>query len=163
VRTELTVDSKTVVRGYDGEHAWQIGRDGKVSAISGDDLRDIQEEGDIDGPLIDWRAKGIRLHTTDFRSDDCFEIELTLPNSDLLLECVSRITSAVVSEQLTRRGHVVAKTSFKHYRKIEGLRFADELEIRQTGNPEPLRLKLHKVEINPEIDDSRFSVPQQAQ
>src|SRR5690349_11576626 len=61
VRQTFTVQGMTAVQAYDGSTGWQIqpfnGR--KDPELMGeDDLREMSEDADFDGPLINYREKG---------------------------------------------------------------------------------------------------------
>ena len=75
---------------YDGKQGWTIqpfsGR--KDPQLMGeDDLRDLQLEADIDGPLVDYQAKGNTVeymgHDT-VDGDDALRLKVTLKNGDVL-------------------------------------------------------------------------------
>ena len=52
-----------------------------------DDFRDLMEESDIDGPLVDYQAKGNKVeylgHDT-VDGDDAYELKVTLKNGDIV-------------------------------------------------------------------------------
>ncbi|HEX8893139.1 MAG TPA: hypothetical protein VF783_07435, partial [Terriglobales bacterium] len=61
IRQDITVAGMTMVQAYDGKAGWMIqpfsGR--KDPQLMGeDDLRDLTLDADIDGPLVDYKAKG---------------------------------------------------------------------------------------------------------
>src|ERR1041384_6465333 len=60
-RLELTLQGLTFVQAYDGRTGWQINPfEGKKDPelLGEDDLKEAQEQADIDGPLIDYKEKG---------------------------------------------------------------------------------------------------------
>src|SRR5881392_4330794 len=61
VRTEGTIQGMTQIEAYDGKEGWRVSpffgrRD--PERMSADDLKALQEQAEIDGPLVDWKAKG---------------------------------------------------------------------------------------------------------
>src|SRR6266436_7537488 len=61
---QLTIQNQTMVRVYDGKQGWANNPfAGKVDpeAMSGDELKNITEESDFDGPLLDYKSKGNQI------------------------------------------------------------------------------------------------------
>ena len=90
LRQNFTVQGMTQVQAYDGTTAWQIqpfnGR--KDPELMGeDDARDLIEQADIDGPLVDSAAKGNKVeylgHDT-VNGDDAYKLKVTLKNGDII-------------------------------------------------------------------------------
>ena len=80
----------TMVLAYDGKEGWTIQPFGgrKDPQLMGeDDLRDLQLDADIDGPLVDYKAKGNTVeymgHDT-VDGDDALRLKVTLKNGDVL-------------------------------------------------------------------------------
>src|SRR4051794_25824322 len=70
VRSELTVQGLTQVSAYDGKQGWNVrpfGGRRDAEQASEDDVRSLAQDADIDGPLIDWRAKG---HTVEYLGNE---------------------------------------------------------------------------------------------
>src|SRR5712671_5315085 len=85
---QLTIQNQTMVRVYDGKQGWANNPfAGKVDpeAMSGDELKNITEESDFDGPLLDYKSKGnqIELVGKDKVDDkDVWRLKLTTKNGD---------------------------------------------------------------------------------
>src|SRR5436309_9373184 len=64
LRAEFTLQGMTAVQAYDGKEGWKIspfqGRK-DPEKLSADDVKPLLEEAEIDGPLVDWKAKGSTL------------------------------------------------------------------------------------------------------
>src|SRR6266436_7555768 len=60
IRSEFTLQGMTAVQAYDGKEGWKIspfqGRK-DPEKMSGDDVKPLMEDAEIDGPLVDWKAK----------------------------------------------------------------------------------------------------------
>src|ERR1700745_1899813 len=61
VRTEASLQGMTQIQAYDGKDGWRIspffGRK-DPERMSADDVKALVEDAEIDGPLVDWQAKG---------------------------------------------------------------------------------------------------------
>ena len=161
-RTDFVLGGATLVHAYDGQSGWQIGPDGKTAELTGDNLKNAQEDADIEGPLIDYKQKGNKVEmagTSSVNDAACYNLKLTYANGDVAYICVDAKTYLVVGQRVERNGQVQVEAVLGDYRPYGGIQFAGSSDIKQAGNPEPIHYKLEKVEINPEIDDSRFRKP----
>src|SRR2546427_4723413 len=61
VRTEASLQGMTQIEAYDSKEGWKIspffGRK-DPERMSADDVKALVEDAEIDGPLVDWKAKG---------------------------------------------------------------------------------------------------------
>jgi len=89
LRLSLTIQAMTIVQAYDGSIGWQInplmGRK-DPERLGEEDLRDLIEDADITGPLVDYAAKGNTVeylgHDT-LDGDDVHRLKVTLKNGDV--------------------------------------------------------------------------------
>src|SRR5450759_1556558 len=61
LRLEMTIQGKTMVQAYDGKTAWMIMPflgSPDPQTMSADDAKDVVEQADMDGPMVDYKAKG---------------------------------------------------------------------------------------------------------
>jgi hypothetical protein len=61
VRTEVSLQGMTRIEAYDGKEGWKVSpffgrRD--PERMSADDVKALVEDAEMDGPLVDWQAKG---------------------------------------------------------------------------------------------------------
>src|SRR5438876_8681255 len=61
IRTEATLQGMTAIQGFDGKEGWRVspfqGRK-DPEKMSADDCKGLIEDAEIDGPLVEWKAKG---------------------------------------------------------------------------------------------------------
>ena len=90
IREMFIVQGMTQVQAYDGKTGWQISpfqgrRDPEM--LGEDDLRDISEDADFYGPLVDYKEKGNTVeylgHDT-VDGDDVYRLKVTLKNGDIV-------------------------------------------------------------------------------
>ena len=163
VRTDFALGTITLVHAYDGHDGWQIGPDGKTAPLTGDDLKNAEEDADIEGPLVDYKQKGNKVEfagTSSVNDSTCYNLKITFANGDVFYECVDAKSYLVVGQRAERNGQVQVEAVLGDYRSYDGIQFAGTSDVRQAGNPEPVHYRLEKVEVNPPIDDSRFKAPQ---
>jgi len=162
VRTDFTLGNMTLVHAFDGKRGWGTGPDGKASELTGDDLKNAQEDTDIEGPIIDYKQKGNKVEfagTSSVNGSSCYNLKVTYANGDVVYECVDAKTYLVVGQRVERDGKVQVEAVLGDYRAYDGIQFAGTSDVKQAQSPEPIHYKLEKVEVNPSIDDSRFRMP----
>jgi len=123
------------------------------------------EQADIEGPLVDWRAKG---HTVELVGSEALpggrahRLKVTLKTGAVRHVWVDAATGLVVRTVSTRalRGHeVTLETTFGDYRETGGVAFARSIETGVQGRPRRLRIVVETVEVNPALEEDRFRRP----
>lgn len=169
MHNELTIQNRTVVRTFNGKDAgWVINPFvGKNSPepLSADDLKDVRNESDFDGPLVDAKVKGIAIElagTEKVEGKDAYILKVTHKDGQVSSYSFDAKTFLLVkwSGIDNTNGQAVTRETFFHdYRDVGGLKFAFELV---SDNPEAevtQRIIVDKIELDPQIDDSRFEKP----
>src|SRR3984893_1998244 len=89
VREEVVVQGLTQIQAYDGKTGWQIspfgGRKGP-ELMSQDDIKGLQIDADVDGPMVNYQEKGHKAELMGHDSvegTDCYKVKLTLKNGDV--------------------------------------------------------------------------------
>ncbi|HSD29970.1 MAG TPA: hypothetical protein VLL75_21895 [Vicinamibacteria bacterium] len=169
MRTEFTVEGRKGIRAWDGRTAWeQLPLPGEAPRpMSPEDAAEARAQADVDmSPLVDAAAKG---YTVELEGRD------RLPGGDTWKLVVRGKEGPPRTMHLDTRTHLVVETLDRRevdgkpvefvtdigdYRTVGGLVFPHRMEVGPRGSPEQRqRLILEKVEINPPLDDARFSMP----
>lgn len=162
-------DAPLVPRGVNGEAAWDTGPGGKVvlrPEAAAAEARDL--DGDFDGLLVDWQAKG---HTVTFEgterlpSGDTYKLRVRTRGGaerTIYLDaatCLERRHTGVLNLPGGRQFTTVI--DFGNYREIEGVKFAHDINEDRTGK-EPVQSLVsytEKIELNLPMDDAMFAPP----
>jgi hypothetical protein len=168
IRMEITFQGMTAVQTYDGKRGWQIapfrGQTVPVS-MSPEETEQAAEQADIDGPLVDYRAKGhsVELVGKDNAGEaEAWKLKLTLQNGtvrDVYLDLGSFLEIQTVSKRTIRGITVEAESRLEDYREVGGLMFPHTIRSGARGRPERQTLTVEKIELNPVLEDARFRVP----
>lgn len=169
MHNELTIQNKTVVRTFNGKDGgWVVnpfGGKNSPEPLSVDDLKDVRNESDFDGPLVDAKVKGIAIElagTEKVEGKDAYILKVTHKDGQVSSYSFDAKTFLLVkwSGIDNTNGQAVTRETFFHdYRDVGGLKFAFELV---SDNPEAevtQRIIVDKIELDPQIDDSRFEKP----
>ena len=169
IRTEF------VFQGTTGVYVWDGSAGSRVSPLDGgfepeplgeDAAALAAEQADLEGPLVDWKAKGHRVELVGKASlpgGAAHELTVTLKSGVVRHVWVDAATGQIVKASSTRkvRGHELEfETVYGDYRETAGVRFARSIEIGVRGRPRRMRIEVESVEVNPPLDDSRFRLPQ---
>jgi hypothetical protein len=127
-------------------------------------LRNSPEQADMDGPLFEWRKKGIRLAAEGrekVRGVDAYRLRVTLPSGVvrfLDLEASSFRKLRWQGELGEGQGRRLVESVFLDYRKVGGLMFPLRIESGSGGKINQV-IAFEKIDVNPVIEDSRFEMP----
>jgi outer membrane lipoprotein-sorting protein len=167
VRFEFTMQGVTGVFASDGQRGWKVSPfDGDMTPTPLPDevVQEAVEQADIEGPLVDWKAKGHRAELVGHEvidGRDTYKIELTLKSGAVRHEYLEVATLHLVRSESTRtvRGvPVQIQTTFGDFRKTRGVLFPWLVEVAAAGRPQKLRIVVDKVDVNPPLDDARFEM-----
>ena len=167
-RWEFTVNGQTVIQAYDGKNGWAVMPFAAKNApgqLSADDLKDLELQADMDGPLVDHGAKGNKvevmgLETIGDRSG--WRIHAVLRNGDerdLYLDAKTHLQFLTVTRRTIDGKARRIETEIGDYREVGGLMLPYSFVTRAAGSKETQALTLNKIELNVPIDDARFAMP----
>src|SRR6202045_2410689 len=89
VREEVVVQGLAQIQAYDGKTGWQISPFGgrkDPELMSQDDVKSLQIDADIDGPMVNYQEKGHKAELVGHDSvegTDCYKVKLSLKNGDV--------------------------------------------------------------------------------
>ena len=168
VRVEFTVQGLTAVQAYDGKSAWMIMPfTGKKDpeAMTADDTKEMEEDADIDGPLVDYKAKGNTvelLGKEKLEGTDAYKLKVTLKNGDvktIYLDADSYLEIKEEGKRTVRGSEQEFESSLSDYREVEGVMFPFAVESGPKGSQQKQKLTIDKIELNLPAEDSSFKMP----
>jgi len=171
VRVEFTVQGMTGITGYDGSAGWQVMPFmGKKDAepMSGDDLKQMQEQSDFDGPLMDYKSKGNQvelLGKEKVEGSDAYKLKATLKNGSvhtIFIDADSFLELKDIGKIMQNGTEVEQESASSNYKEVDGLLFPFLIEQGAKGSAQKERVIIDKVELNVPIDDARFKMPSPA-
>jgi hypothetical protein len=168
-RLEIAFQGDTAVQVYDGTAGWKLrpflGRR-QVEPFSAEELKAASEQQALDGPLVDYAAKGtqVALEGSEMvEGSNAYKLKLTLKNGDVRHLWIDAQTFLDVKIDAAPR-RVDGKlrtvvTYFRDYKPVDGLQIAHRLETAVEGEPGTQRILIEKVALNPVLEPSRFTKP----
>ncbi len=169
LRLEFTAQGVTGVYAHDGERAWRVSPfDGRLEPepMPPESARAAIEWGDIDGPLVDWRAKGhlVELAGRESREGrEAWKLRVTLKGGDvrhLYLDERSFLHVRTDARRTVAGRPIEMETTFGDYRETAGVQFPHAIGVGARGGPRRLGILVQTIEVNPALDDARFRMPE---
>jgi hypothetical protein len=168
VREEVAIQGLAQVQATDGKTAWQVSPfEGRKDPqlMTAEDAKSLIVDSDIDGPLVDYKAKGHKAELMGHDSvegTDCFKVKLSMKNGDVryyYLDTDSYLELKLETQSTVRGTLQENESYFGDYEQVDGIYFPFAIEQAQKGSSQRQKLTVEKVEINVPIDDARFTMP----
>lgn len=169
LRFEITLQGLTAVQAYDGSTAWGINPfQGKKDpeTLGDDDRKDLEEQSDLDGPVVDYKAKGNRVELIGkepVEGTPAYKLKVTLKNGDvryIYLDADSFLEIKAESKRTIRGTVRETESILGDYKEVGGLMFPFSIEAGAKGSPQKQKITIEKIELNPTIEDARFKLPE---
>jgi len=170
VRIEGSLQGMTQIEAYDGKEGWRVspffGRK-DPEHISADDVKALVEDAEIDGPLVDWKAKGSTveyLGTEDVDGTPAHKLKVVRKNGDVsfvYLDPDHFLEIRIVTGRMRHGAYEEVETDLGDYEKAGGVFVPTSIESGRKGAQDKQRIVIDKVEANVPVDDTIFHFPGQ--
>ena len=170
IRQDFTVQGMTEIQAYDGSVGWEISPfEGRKDAemLGEDDMRDLVENADIDGPLVDYQVKGNRVEYIGHDivdGDDAYKLKVTLKNGDIIyyyLDPDTYLEIKTVKQEFIRGSIRETEQLLGSYKQVAGVYYPYSVEVSNKGGGgvDGARITFDKIEVNTPIENSYFKMP----
>lgn len=170
LRQGFTVQGMTEIQSYDGSVGWKISPFGgrkDAEMLGEDDMRDLVDTSDIDGPLVDYQAKGNKVEFIGHDivdGDDAYKLKVTLKNGDIIyyyLDPDTYLEIKTVTQEFVRGSVRETEQLLGSYKQVAGVYYPFSLEItnKTGGGSDQARITFDTIEVNTPIQDSYFKMP----
>lgn len=168
-RIEVEFAGKTAIQVYDGKEGWMkrpyLNRD-DWEAFSAEQAKSQVGKWDLDGPLLDYAAKGTKAQLESIESvqgRDAYKLKLTMKNGDVQHVWIDTQNYLDVKvEGLPRRMDGRMHTVWvyhRDFRPVQGLMVPFLVETAVDGYRDTHKMVIEKVGLNPALDDTLFARP----
>jgi outer membrane lipoprotein-sorting protein len=171
-KQRLTIDfaGHTALQVFDGEHGWKLRpylNRPDPEPFSAEELRKAVAQPALDGPLIDYAAKGsqVELEGTEMvEGQGAYRLKVTSKqghkqhiwiDGSTFLEAKMEGNPRHFDGQMRK-----VETYLRDYRRVEGVMLPFVAETRIEGVRGGHSMTIEKAELNDKIDDSAFAKPQ---
>jgi hypothetical protein len=168
VRSEATLQGMTAIDAYDGTEGWKIspfqGRK-DPERMSADETKSLIEDAEIDGPLVDWKAKGSTveyLGTEDVDGTQAYKLKVVRKNGDVnfvYLDPDAFLEIRRITQRVEHGAQVETETDVGDYEKVAGVFIPFSIEAGSKGSSDKQKLVIEKAEPNVSVDAAFFQFP----
>jgi outer membrane lipoprotein-sorting protein len=170
VRMDFTVQGMTGTQAYDGSTGWAVmpfmGKK-EPEKMSEDQLKEMKEEADFDGPLVDYKAKGNKveyLGKGDVQGSPAYKLKVTTKQGTEMTQYIDAETYLLIRTEGKRKvqgQEMESETTIGDYKDVEGVLMPFSFESHQKGGQGPGQaITIEKYEVNPKIDNAVFKMPE---
>lgn len=181
VRLELQFNGQTALQVFDGSNGWKFRpflNRLDVEAFTAEELKAAAAQPDLDGPLVDYAAKGTRveLESAEKVDDhDAYKLRLTSKDGQVThvwIDAETFLETKIEGQPRRLDGQVHSvEIYYRDYRQVGGLTIPYVLETRVRpladatskvkDPPVPVeKISIETVVVNPKFDALLFSRPQ---
>jgi hypothetical protein len=168
VRQEFSLQGFTGITAYDGKSGWRIAPwQGKKDPepLGEEEMKQILEDSDFDGPLVDYRQKGNKIEFVgmdEVEGTDSFKLRVTLANGDVryyYMDTDYYVPIKIDTKRMVRGAEREYETVLGDYKEVSGWYLPHSVETNVKGSQDKQKVTYERIEANVAIDDSRFREP----
>jgi hypothetical protein len=158
MREMVTVGGKFMIRTTNSLSGFVVGslRDlVEPKLVDSDELSNLAQSADFEGPLVDYKAKGNRIELAGqekIGKRQAYKLVIAMKNGENRIDYIDCKSYLEVKWQGLVSGNLL-ESYFQDYRQVKGLMYAFEID---SGAQ---KVTLHQVEVNPKLDPVRFERP----
>jgi hypothetical protein len=171
IRETFTLQGMTEIDAYDGAVGWKISPfEGRKDPelLGEDDLRELVENGDFYGPLVDYQAKGNKIEYLGHDSvegDDAYKLKVTLKNGDIAYYYLDPETYLEIRVENVRFIRGAVHEDFREpgsYKLAGGVYYPFSFETGTKQRPgQTTKITVDRIEVNVPMDKRHFEMPGQ--
>lgn len=164
IRFDFTVRGKTATAAFDGSVGWSFtpftGQT-KPGRMTDDKTKDLKEDGDFDGPLLDYKAKGNTvelLGKENLQGVPVYKLKVTTKNGTRTIIYLDAGNFLEIREERKRTidgKETETDTNISDYKDVDGYRVPTRLETPEQA------ITVETIELNPTLDPQAFSMPEE--
>src|SRR5215510_8199676 len=168
MRVEFTFQGMTGIQAYDGKTAWtHMPFMGKADPepMPADQAKEAEEESDMDGPLVDYKAKGntvVLVGKEKIEGTSAYKLKVTLKGGNIRYVFLDADTFLEIRNEGRRKVQGMemdTESTIGDYKEVGGLMLPHSVDQGAKGMPMRQKLTLSKIELNVPVDDAKFSMP----
>ena len=168
-RLEFTMQGMTGVQAYDGEVAWMVmpflGKN-DPEEMADDQAKNMKEQADFDGPLVDWKDKGHQVELVgmeETEGTEAYKLKVDLANGDVryhFLDSEYFISIKQEGKTEVQGNEVEFETILSDYKEVKGLMFPHSIESKPKGAPSGQVITIDTIELDGEVSSDLFAMPE---
>ncbi len=167
VRLDFTLQGMTATQAYDGRTAWWlIPFMGQTApeVMPADLAKDMEEEADFDGPLVDYQPRGILVELVGqepVEGTNTYKLKVTMKNGNVttyFLDAEYYLPIRTEAKRTVQGRELNIVTALGDYKPEGGLIVPHSIQVTGQG-PGVQAFVIEKIEMNPALKDEDFKMP----
>ena len=166
-RNEAELGGQKMIQAFDGETFWMaVGSMPARPLPPGPQMEALKQSSQIDSPLLDYKAKGIKITLGEPTTEDGREqhhlivTPRTGPTMHYYIDAETHLESRMVIEGGEGGQTATMELRFSDYKTVDGRTVPFTTTQYVNGN-QVVQMKLEKVEFNIPLEDAIFRMPKQ--
>ena len=168
VREEFALQGMTGINAWDGKTGWKIepwGGKKDPEALGESEQKEILEDSDFDGPLINYRQKGNQVEyigREPVEGTDAYKLKVTLANKDVQIYYMDidyYVPIKIETRRMIRGAQREFETALGDYKQVAGWYLPFSIESNVKGSSNSQKTSFEKIEANVALGDDRFARP----
>ena len=166
-RLEIDLKGQTSVQVYDGTNGWRLRlflNRHQVEPYTPDQLKEAARQADVDGPLVDYVAKGTKIEMDGIErveGKDNYRLKLTYKSGEsqklwIIAQTFLETKIEGSPRRLDAKMHTV-DVFYRDFKSVSGLMMPYVLETVTQGVKQTEKIEIERIALNEKIDDSRFA------
>lgn len=164
---EVEVQGMKILQGYDGKKGWALNpMSGKkeAEAVPEEMNKQMQQQADFESKLVDYKKKGYTaelLGKDDMEGTSVFKLKLTKGDdvTTFFIDAASYLVLKERTKTVYQGKEMEADEILSDYKNVDGYMIAYSREEREVDAEEGQKMTIDKVELNPTVDDTIFTMP----
>jgi outer membrane lipoprotein-sorting protein len=169
-RQESEFNGQKIIAAFDGTKAWMINpmMGAGPQPIEGERLEMMKQQADLDGPLVDYKAKGTTIEVQGLETVDgkqAHKLKVTPKTGrsvTLYLDAQTGLEAkTVMSAPADPAGSgapaATMETIFSNYQPVGNLTMPHTVQTKVNG--QVMQIIIDKIELSPTTDDTLFAMP----
>ena len=163
VRQEVKVGGQTMISAFDGVTTWvvnpMVGSDRPI-AVTGPQADMLREQGDFDGPLVDYKTKGYTVELVGPESlgeRKVNHLRVVSPSRQIVHLYLDASTN-LEAKRSTEVESLKLEQELGDYRPVDGVMIPFHIRLLVNGVPQ-MEMKVDSVQFNVALDDAIFRMP----
>jgi outer membrane lipoprotein-sorting protein len=163
VRQEVKIGGQTVISAFDGVTTWVVNPmvgSSRPIAVTGPQADMLREQGDFDGPLVDYKTKG---YTVELVGPETLgerkvnHLKLVSPSRQIVHVYLDASTN-LEAKRATEVESLKLEQELGDYRPVDGVMIPFHIRLLVNGVPQS-EMKVESVQFNVTMDDAIFRMP----
>ena len=168
MRSEITVDGKTVIQSFDGQVGWFINpmdKKPKPQKMQPEMMEQLKKQAAIfDSPFADYKAKGIKISlagTEKINKKKAYKLKITTKDNQELTGYIDVASNMFVRSVVTMKKDnqtAIILTDFKKHKDAGGVKIPYDIDVKINGQSAQ-EMIFNKIDVNTDLKNSIFSMP----